>query len=114
MRFLVDECTGPKVAQWLHSEGHEVVSVFEDHRGLDDEYILQRAQAERRILITNDQDFGERVFRRGETHDGIILLRLQDERSVVKIETLQRVLSLHSDKIIGRFVVASETRIRIT
>ena len=24
MRFLVDECTGPKVAQWLRDQGHEV------------------------------------------------------------------------------------------
>lgn len=28
MRFLVDECTGPKVAAWLRGEGHEVFSVF--------------------------------------------------------------------------------------
>ena len=34
MRFLVDECTGPKVAEWLRGQGHEVFSVFEEARGL--------------------------------------------------------------------------------
>lgn len=28
MRFLVDECTGPKVAAWLRSEGHDVFSLL--------------------------------------------------------------------------------------
>lgn len=27
MRFLVDECTGPKVAEWLRKQNHEVFSV---------------------------------------------------------------------------------------
>ncbi len=36
MRFLVDECTGPKVAQWLRDQGHEVFSVYDEARGLDD------------------------------------------------------------------------------
>lgn len=28
MRFIVDECTGPKVAEWLRTENHEVFSVY--------------------------------------------------------------------------------------
>lgn len=36
MRFLVDECTGPSVARWLREQGHNVVSVYEQMRGLDD------------------------------------------------------------------------------
>jgi predicted nuclease of predicted toxin-antitoxin system len=37
MRLLVDECTGPKVAEWLHSQGHEIFSVFDEARGIEDE-----------------------------------------------------------------------------
>ena len=33
MRFLVDECTGPAVAEWLHAQGHEVFSVYDSARG---------------------------------------------------------------------------------
>jgi len=35
MRFLVDECTGPAVAEWLRNQKHEVFSVFEEARGMD-------------------------------------------------------------------------------
>ena len=47
MRFLVDECTGPAVARWLREQQHDVFSVFEDARGMDDDEIVQKAFADR-------------------------------------------------------------------
>jgi predicted nuclease of predicted toxin-antitoxin system len=46
MRFLVDECSGPKLAEWLRDHGHEVFSVYEQSRGSTDDEILERANAE--------------------------------------------------------------------
>ena len=43
MRFLVDECTGPNVASWLSENDHEVFSVFDDARGMEDDDIIQKA-----------------------------------------------------------------------
>jgi predicted nuclease of predicted toxin-antitoxin system len=43
MRFLVDECTGPVVAEWLRQKGHEVFSVYDDARGMADEDIIEKA-----------------------------------------------------------------------
>jgi len=37
MRFLVDECTGPKVARWLEEKNHEVFSVYDQARGMHEE-----------------------------------------------------------------------------
>ncbi len=51
MRFLVDECTGPAVADWLRNQNHEVFSVFEQSRGMNDEDIIQKAAKENWILI---------------------------------------------------------------
>jgi len=51
MRFLVDECTGPKVAAWLRGEGHEVFSVFDEARGIEDNQVIQKAYDENWILI---------------------------------------------------------------
>ena len=93
MRFLVDECTGPAVAQWLRERQHEVFSVYEEARGMDDEEIIQKAFAESRILITNDKGFGEKVYRDRWPHKGVILLRLDDERTENKIEAVQRLLA---------------------
>ncbi len=100
MRFLVDESTGPFVAQWLREQGHAVFSVFEQARGLDDEAIIQKAYAENWILITNDKDFGEKVYRERRPHRGVVLLRLEDERAAMKIETLEKLLANHSDRLV--------------
>ena len=43
MRFLVDECTGPAVAKWLQRSHHDVFSVYDKARGLDDESIIEKA-----------------------------------------------------------------------
>ena len=74
MRFLVDECTGPAVARWLHRQNHEVFSVYDEARGMGDDDVFQKAYAENRVLITNDKDFGEKVYREKRPHRGIILL----------------------------------------
>lgn len=112
MRFLVDECTGPRVSKWLESEGHDVFCIFRDGRGMDDRSIFRKAQAEQRILITNDKDFGELIFREGMRLGGLVLLRLEDERSSVKIGVLQKLLSNHKDKLPGFFIVATEKTVR--
>jgi len=112
MRFLVDECTGPKVARWLRARGHEVFSVFDDARGLQDVDVIRKAYADKWILITNDKDFGEKVYRERYPHHGIVLLRLDDERAVCKIDALHRLLSDHADRLAEQFVVVTDTHVR--
>jgi predicted RNase H-like HicB family nuclease len=41
--------------------------------------------------------FGEMVFRDGKSHQGVILLRLEDERPSNKIRILERLLGQYSD-----------------
>jgi predicted nuclease of predicted toxin-antitoxin system len=112
MRFLVDESTGPWVARWLREQGHEVFSVYDQSRGITDDEVIQKACLEGWVLITNDKDFGNKVYRENHPHQGIVLLRLSDERSFIKIETLQKLLSKYSDRLAKAFVVVSERSIR--
>ena len=112
MRFLVDECTGPAVAEWLRSQDHEVFSVYDEARGVDDTGIIRKAFAENWILITNDKDFGEKVYRERHPHRGVVLLRLADERAASKIGTLRKLLARYPERLAGRFVVATETSVR--
>lgn len=73
MKFLVDECTGPGVARWLREHtSYDIFSVYEEQRGMSDDEILRKAVAEERIIITNDKDFGEKVYREHHPHCGII------------------------------------------
>lgn len=113
MRFLVDECTGPMVAHWLREQAHEVFSVFDEARGLEDQEILEKAFAENWILITNDKDFGEKIFREHIPHKGVILIRLDDERTVNKIEVLQHLLSKYTETLKDQFVVVTQKSVRL-
>jgi predicted nuclease of predicted toxin-antitoxin system len=112
MRFLVDECTGPDVAQWLRERRHEVFSVYEEARGMEDDDIIQKAFDENWILITNDKDFGEKVYRDGRLHRGVIFLRLEDERATVKIDVIRKLLQSYADQLTDHFVVVTERKVR--
>jgi predicted nuclease of predicted toxin-antitoxin system len=112
MRFVVDECTGPAVAAWLRDQKHEVFSVYDEARGMDDDNIVQKAFDEDRILLTNDKDFGEKVYRERRPHKGVVLLRLADERAAAKIEKIRHLLEIYSQRLAGRFVVVTEKRVR--
>lgn len=112
MRFLVDECTGPAVAQWLRDRGYEVFSVYEQARGITDEAIIEKAFAERWILITVDKDFGTKIYRDQHAHHGVVLLRLDNAMSSVKIRVLQRLLDKYSNQLPDRYVVVTEDRVR--
>lgn len=76
MRFIVDESTGFAVAQCLEQLGHDVVIVAELMPEAIDSDILSRAAAEERIVVINNKDFGELVFRSRQAHHGVVLLRL--------------------------------------
>jgi len=112
MRFLIDECTGPKVANWLKKQNYEVFSVFEEARGMNDDDIIKKAYSENWIIITNDKDFGEKVFKEGYSHNGIILLRLEDERAKIKIATLTKLLQNYKNQLQNNFIVVTETKVR--
>lgn len=113
MRFVFDECTGPRVAYWLREQGYEIFSVYEDaRRGCDDDSIIRKACDENWILITNDKDFGEKVFRGQHPHHGIVFLRLADNRANNKIKVLSKLLGTYSARIADQFVVVTESRVR--
>ena len=113
MKFIVDECTGPKVAKWLKSIGHEIFSVHDESRGVDDETIINKANKENFILITNDKDFGELIFKMNKEHKGVILLSLENESPENKILVLSKLLESYSEKLANNFTVVSEKSIKI-
>ena len=102
----------PKVADWLQAYGHEVFSVYQQARGIDDDTIIQKAFDENWILITNDKDFGEKVYREKRPHRGVVFLRLKDERASNKIEVLRRLLETYADRLPDSFAVVSEAQVR--
>lgn len=61
MRFLLDHDVYGSTARFLTDLGHEIVQVA--HIGLaQDEDLLKVAQAQGRLFVTRDRDFGGLVF----------------------------------------------------
>lgn len=113
MKFVVDECAGPAVAAWLSQAGHDVVSIYDECPGADDDAILNRAHSEERIVVTADKDFGEMVFREGRPHRGVILLRFHDQSPPRHISALGELLQNHAASLPDRFVVVTDAGVRI-
>jgi predicted nuclease of predicted toxin-antitoxin system len=97
----------------LRDANYEVFSVFDEARGMTDDEVLTKAFVENWILITNDKDFGEMIFRERRTHHGVILLRLDGERAANKIKVLEQLLENYAEKLPEQFVTVTETKVRI-
>ena len=113
MRFIVDESTGTAVAKYLRDAGHDVLSVAETMPQAEDEDILHRAVAETRVLLTNDKDFGEHIFRSAQPHVGIVLFRLHDESAANRLRVVRALLERHREKLEQHITVVTDSGVRI-
>ena len=65
MKLLADEGVDSAIVSRLRSDGHDVVYVTELSPGITDEAVLELANADERIPMTADKDFGELVVEHG-------------------------------------------------
>jgi predicted nuclease of predicted toxin-antitoxin system len=112
MRWLVDECVDAGLVAYLRNAEHDVVYMAEIAPSANDTQVMQRAQAELRILLTDDKDFGDLVFRRGQSVPGIILLRIDPTLSMLRRHRLDAAVSRFGDALFGRYTVVEGTRFR--
>jgi len=113
MKFLVDECVGTTVSDWLKQNRYDAISIYDVFPGIGDDSVLQKAFLENRILITSDKDFGEMIFKNKKQHCGVILLRLADEKPSNKINILKSLIQNYHEDLFGNFVVVTEQAVRI-
>ncbi len=68
------------------------------------------AHQEQRVLITNDKDFGELIFRQRLPHAGVILFRLKKGDIAIERmkEPLIRALTEYEDQLSGFLVITSK------
>ena len=72
MRFLADESCDFAVVRGLRERGHDVLAVAETSQGIDDEEVIANAKSDRRILITEDKDFGQLVYAAARQSSGTL------------------------------------------
>jgi predicted nuclease of predicted toxin-antitoxin system len=63
MKFLANENFPHPSIQLLKSLGYDVVSVNNDRPSITGEEVVKWANAEGRVILTFDRDYGEIVFR---------------------------------------------------
>ena len=113
MKFLADEGVDQPIVDLLRSTGFDIHYVLETNRGADDDKVLQIANEESRVLLTQDKDFGEMVYRLQKTHLGIVLIRLKEQTATEKAELVNYVLVEYGDKLKKAFTVIQPTSLRI-
>lgn len=113
MKFLLDESAEYRIASFLRDHGHDVTAIAHDYpASLVDEDVLSIAHSEQRIVITNDSDFGELVFRDRQPHSGVILFRISAGNTPAKIDALHKALAAHADQL-DNFVVIDHRGVRV-
>jgi predicted nuclease of predicted toxin-antitoxin system len=116
VKFLLDQNLSPGLVDGLAQAGHDALHVRD--RGLsraDDPTVLAFAQAEGRILISADTDFGGLLARSGAERPSVILFRREGARRPA--EQL-RLLLLNLGQLAealdaGSLIVITETLIRL-
>jgi predicted nuclease of predicted toxin-antitoxin system len=84
MNLVADENIDRGIVERLRRDGHAVVWIAELSPSVSDEDVLHRATSIPAVLLTEDKDFGELVYRRGLSHAGVLLVRLE-QLSVAKL-----------------------------
>ncbi|MBV8751775.1 MAG: DUF5615 family PIN-like protein [Hyphomicrobiales bacterium] len=113
MRFLADENVSLLVIERLRAGGLEVVSISETRPGVPDRDVLDAANAESCVLITEDRDFGELVIRQNLAVRGLVLLELDRLSNQMEADLVAEAVSAHVDRLLGNLLVIEPGRIRI-
>ena len=113
MKLLVDENIESEIVGALREARHTVSDIKEISPGVEDHNVLEIATDLDSILITNDKDFGELVYRDKLVSNGVILLRFGKLEIAERIELLLGVLEERESELAEAFAVITTTGIRI-
>ena len=113
MRFLIDRCAGRLLADWLRTQGHDVVESRELGPDPGDRALLEWAAKETRILVTIDTDFGELIYLENLSHAGLV--RLPDVPARERLLIIQDLLTRYEAEMHGASIITVRgDRIRIS
>ena len=114
LRFLADESCDFGIVKALRAEGYDVLALTEiTARSVDSEVIAQASQ-EKRILLTEDKDFGQLVFASQADSAGVILIRYPGKTRKSLAEAVVRLVREQGNDIWNAFVVMQPGHIRMS
>jgi predicted nuclease of predicted toxin-antitoxin system len=110
-KVVADDSVDFRIVTELRALGLEVYAICEEQPSIDDTTVLAIACNLNAILITEDKDFGELVFRLRLPHKGILLIRFED--ATTKIQKVAEAIVKYYNEISGSFSVINEKKLRI-
>ncbi len=113
IKFLADVNMEKPLVDYLSGQGYDIKWVPDYNCEMADEDLLKLANEEKRILITNDKDFGELIFLQRRLSYGTILFRVKGQKSQEKVKLMKKVLMGHRDAILNHYIVITKAKIRI-
>lgn len=113
IKFLADESCDFTVVRALRALGYDVVSVAESFASASDLKILEMSVEEKRLLLTEDKDFGDWIFAHGEEMSGVLLIRFPANVRSDLGQAVSVLVSKHGSDLMKSFTVLEPGRARI-
>lgn len=113
MQLVADESCDFSIVVGLRAAGHDVISIAELMRGAEDNQVIEFASTQRRLLLTEDKDFGQLVFSAAKQNSGVVLIRYPTFARSDLTDTLTKLLADHGEALYSCFVVLEPGRVRL-
>jgi predicted nuclease of predicted toxin-antitoxin system len=113
MQFLADESCDALIVLTLRDLGYNVTYIAEIAPGMEDDQILAQALKEERLLLTEDRDFCELVFRDAKPTYGIVLIRIRARYRLRKADRIATLVNNYGERLVGSMTTLALLNIRV-
>jgi predicted nuclease of predicted toxin-antitoxin system len=112
IKFLANVNVEKPIVDFLTKKGFDIKWITNIDKRISDVQVCEIANNEKRIVVTNDKDFGEIAFFQRKISFGVILLRIKGQDPSEKIALLSKLLDKYHEKIPNHFVVVTREKFR--
>lgn len=113
LTIVIDESADYAIVDQLRANNFIVYAIIDETPSISDKEVLHIATEKNALIITEDKDFGELVFRFQLSHRGILLIRMVSSKSFEKADAVLRAMINHHHELINNFSVLDENKLRI-
>ncbi len=113
MELIADESVDFGIVKILRERGYMVIYVTESFSGIKDSKVLEIANQKEILLLTEDKDFGDLVYRFQLQHKGILLMRLNNIARHERFKLVADLIDKYFEELKNNFTVITHKGIRI-
>lgn len=113
MKLVADECVDFGIIRKLRDNGVTIFSICEEAGSIKDNDVLGIANEQNTLLLTEDKDFGELVFRLKLPNHGVVLVRMVKSTRLEKIDKVVEVILQHYFQLENSFSLITDDKVKI-